>query len=94
MPGLLAIEVKSERVANEVTTPVTLDGELVDSKCYLGTMKPGDGKTHKSCAILCLRGGIPPLFVSKAAAQYATTLPPIRTAGPSAKAISSTSASP
>lgn len=42
---------------------VTLKGEIVDSKCYLGAMKPGGGKTHKGCAALCLRGGIPPLFV-------------------------------
>jgi hypothetical protein len=27
-------------------------------------MKPGDGKTHKACAVLCIRGGIPPIFAS------------------------------
>jgi hypothetical protein len=64
--GLQSIEMKVERTANEASTSVTLEGELVDSKCYLGAMKPGGGKTHKGCAILCLRGGIPPLFVSKA----------------------------
>lgn len=41
----------------------TLKGELVDSKCYLGAMRPGQGKTHKLCANLCLIGGIPPMFV-------------------------------
>lgn len=40
-----------------------LRGEIVDSKCHLGVMKPGEEKTHKACAILCLRGGAPPLFV-------------------------------
>lgn len=40
-----------------------LRGEIVDSKCYLGVMKPGEDKAHKACAILCLRGGAPPLFV-------------------------------
>jgi hypothetical protein len=44
--------------------PVQLVGEIIDPKCYLGAMKPGDGKTHKACAILCLRGGIPPMFVT------------------------------
>jgi hypothetical protein len=44
-------------------SPVTLRGEIVDSKCYLGVMTPGEGKTHKDCASLCLRGGIPPAFV-------------------------------
>jgi hypothetical protein len=43
--------------------PVTLRGEIVDSKCFLGVMVPGEGKTHKDCASLCLRGGIPPAFV-------------------------------
>jgi hypothetical protein len=41
----------------------TLRGEMVDSKCYLGAMRPGQGKTHKLCANLCLIGGIPPMFV-------------------------------
>ena len=39
---------------------VELTGEIVDSKCFLGVMVPGSGKTHKECASLCLRGGIPP----------------------------------
>ncbi len=44
---------------------VTIRGELVDSKCYLGAMKPGGGRTHKGCAVLCLKGGIPPVFVAR-----------------------------
>ncbi len=43
---------------------VYIDGEVVDYKCYLGAMKPGDGKTHKACAALCLTGGIPPMLVT------------------------------
>ncbi len=39
---------------------VTITGEIIDSKCFLGVMVPGSGKTHKDCASLCLRGGIPP----------------------------------
>ncbi len=46
---------------------VTLDGEIVDYKCFLGAMKPGDGKGHKACATLCIRGGIPPMFVTRGA---------------------------
>lgn len=41
----------------------TLRGEIVDAKCYLGAMRPGEGKTHKDCATLCIRGGIPPVLV-------------------------------
>jgi hypothetical protein len=47
-------------LVDESTDPVTLTGEIVDSKCFLGVMVPGSGKTHKGCASLCLRGGIPP----------------------------------
>lgn len=41
----------------------TLAGEIVDSKCYLGVMNPGHTKPHRECAALCIRGGIPPMFV-------------------------------
>ncbi len=40
----------------------TLRGEIVDSKCFLGVMKPGRGKPHRACATLCIRGGIPPVL--------------------------------
>jgi len=46
--------------------PVTLAGEIVDSKCYLGVMNPGQGKVHRDCASRCLSGGIPPLFIESA----------------------------
>lgn len=49
----------------------TLVGEIVDSKCYLGVMKPGRGKPHRACAALCIRGGIPPLFAVATAAGEA-----------------------
>jgi len=41
---------------------VTLVGEIVDSKCYFGVMVPGEGRSHRACAIRCLSGGIPPVF--------------------------------
>lgn len=41
----------------------TLVGEIVDPQCFLGAMKPGEGKPHKVCATLCITGGIPPVFV-------------------------------
>ncbi len=49
----------------EIHGAVTLEGEIVDSKCWLGVMRPGDGHIHKACATLCIRGGIPPMFVSR-----------------------------
>jgi hypothetical protein len=50
----------------EVHGRVTLEGEIVDSKCWLGVMRPGEGHIHKACASLCIRGGIPPMFVTRA----------------------------
>lgn len=41
----------------------TLSGEIVDAKCFLGVMTPGEGKTHLACAVRCLSGGLPPLFL-------------------------------
>jgi hypothetical protein len=43
----------------------TLTGEITDAKCYLGVMKPGFGKTHRACAVRCISGGIPPLFITR-----------------------------
>lgn len=39
-------------------------GEIVDPKCYFGVMKPGYGKIHRSCAALCISGGMPPVLVA------------------------------
>lgn len=49
---------------NEPSTPLEFraSGEILDPKCYFGVMKPGEGKIHKSCAIRCISGGIPPVF--------------------------------
>ena len=41
----------------------TLAGEIVDSKCYLGVMNPGSAVPHRECAVRCISGGIPPLFI-------------------------------
>jgi hypothetical protein len=41
---------------------VTLRGEVVDSKCFLGVMNPGERTVHRDCAIRCLAGGIAPMF--------------------------------
>ena len=40
----------------------TFVGEIVDSKCYLGVMNPGQFIPHRDCAILCISGGIPPIL--------------------------------
>src|SRR5438034_1184348 len=41
----------------------TLIGEIVDSKCFLGVMNPGQLTPHRACAIRCISGGIPPVLL-------------------------------
>ena len=41
----------------------TLIGEIVDSKCFLGVMNPGQLTPHRACAIRCISGGVPPVLV-------------------------------
>jgi hypothetical protein len=36
-----------------------ITGEILDTKCFLGVMKPGRGKPHRSCAVRCIAGGVP-----------------------------------
>jgi nitrite reductase/ring-hydroxylating ferredoxin subunit len=40
-------------------------GELVDTKCYSGVMRPAIGKVHRACAIRCLSGGVPPGLLAR-----------------------------
>jgi hypothetical protein len=42
---------------------ITITGEIVDEKCWLGRMRPGAARTHRACAQLCVAGGIPPVVV-------------------------------
>lgn len=65
-PADAAAEASAPRLAasSAARQRVTLRGEIIDPKCYAGAMKPGEGKTHKECATLCIAGGIPPMFVA------------------------------
>ncbi len=54
---------------------VHLRGELVDSKCWIGRMRPGLGRTHRACAQQCVAGGIPPIFVTRDANGRETAYP-------------------
>lgn len=42
---------------------VRVRGEIIDSKCFLGVMNPGDLKPHRDCATRCISGGIPPMLL-------------------------------
>jgi hypothetical protein len=47
-----------------------IKGEIIDPKCFFGVMKPGEGKPHRSCAIRCISGGIPPVFHAAERSDY------------------------
>jgi hypothetical protein len=69
---MLEIEPGSIRAANtapqtppsiEHLAAIELTGEIADGKCYFGVMNPGRGKVHRDCAVRCLSGGAPPVFL-------------------------------
>jgi hypothetical protein len=45
----------------------TFVGEIVDSKCFLGVMNPGQLKPHRACAVRCISGGVPPVLLLRQA---------------------------
>jgi hypothetical protein len=53
---------------------LTVTGELVDSKCHLGVMKPGEGPLHRDCAVRCLLGAVPPMIVVRSSSGIARRL--------------------
>ena len=73
--GMTMLEIVNGSIHAEVNTDgenlvvndlgkFTLVGEIVDSKCYLGVMNPGNTKPHRECAALCISGGVPPVFIA------------------------------
>ncbi len=77
LPGSMQ-EIPPVRVRN-ATEPINLGsvrlrGEIVDGKCYLGVMNPGNGKVHRDCAVRCISGGAPPAFVARDASGESRTL--------------------
>jgi hypothetical protein len=64
--------------------PVELRGEIVDSKCYLGVMNPGQGKVHRDCAVRCISGGVPPALIARDSVNGTKLLP---MTGPNGTAI-------
>lgn len=63
--GLRALGGSSADRAPLALGRATLRGEIVDSKCWLGVMNPGNLRAHRACATLCISGGIPPILVAR-----------------------------
>lgn len=53
---------------------LSLEGEIVDGKCFLGAMNPASRTGHRGCAVRCLSGGIPPLLAVRDSAGVARYL--------------------
>ncbi len=62
--SVIEVYTGEKQEVNNETKRITkhLKGEILDPKCYFGVMKPGEGKIHKSCAIRCISGGVPPVL--------------------------------
>jgi hypothetical protein len=66
-PGALDADDEAllRRIPHESQGEVTVRGVIEDSKCFLGRMRPGQGRTHRGCAQFCIAGGIPPLLIER-----------------------------
>jgi hypothetical protein len=65
-PGTIQATNSAATAALPPTMPLgrqTLVGEIVDSKCFLGVMNPGQLAPHRACAIRCISGGVPPVLL-------------------------------
>jgi hypothetical protein len=70
---MIEVQPGTIQVTNSATMPVLpqtiqlgnqrLTGEIVDSKCFLGVMNPGQLTPHRACAIRCISGGVPPVLL-------------------------------
>jgi hypothetical protein len=77
IPGSIAADARQSQLAARGVIdlgPVTLRGEIVDTKCYLGVMNPGEHKIHRDCAVRCISGGVPPAFLARDGAGDARVL--------------------
>lgn len=66
-------ETETTRISSENDLGMqVLTGEIVDSKCFLGVMKPGNLKPHRACAVRCISGGVPPVFLVRDSDGFAS----------------------
>lgn len=67
---LNANEIEPSEMAGSMGSSMEVSGEIVDPKCFFGVMKPGYGKVHKSCAIRCISGQIPPILAIRENGEF------------------------
>jgi hypothetical protein len=76
-PNWIQASDKSSGISLPQTTRLgrqTLIGEIVDNKCFLGVMNPGQLTPHRACAIRCISGGVPPVLLVRQKDNVATYL--------------------
>src|SRR5262249_24026361 len=76
-PDWIQVNEKSPAASPRRAVPLgrqTVVGEIVDSKCFLGVMNPGQLTPHRACAIRCISGGVPPVLLVRQKDGLATYL--------------------
>lgn len=73
-PG--SIQPATLSIPAEIAEPVVVSlgrhvfqGEIVDSKCWMGVMNPGVLTPHRACAVRCISGGVPPMLLVRRAGR-------------------------
>ena len=75
--GMLRLADQSKAWLRPAPLPIAhaeFEGEILDSKCWHGAMRPGEGRAHKACATLCVRGGIAPALIVSSGARAGEVL--------------------
>ena len=65
-------EMPAEQLQRDIQTTGSkkLVGEIVDPKCFFGVMNPGTKAVHRSCAIRCISGGVPPVLAIRENGEF------------------------
>ena len=70
--SIVSIEESIAADTQKIVTPgsQSISGEIIDPKCFFGAMNPAYKKIHRSCAIRCISGGMPPLLAIREAGSF------------------------
>jgi len=75
-PGSMVDRGQGNAAPWEDRGPIEVTGELVDTKCFLGVMNPGEGRVHRQCAARCLSGGVPAAIAPGDSPVFLSGVPP------------------
>ncbi len=72
---VVSLTVTAVSFASDKAKDVTIKGEIIDVKCYLGGMMGGKGPQHEECAIACVKGGLPVGILDEKTGDVYTIVP-------------------